>query len=70
LLHKCVVNIFGKPNKTDDTAMVKATTSAILNWTSGSIVDTDAEYALPPTDRDSEVTADQPILEAMICRII
>jgi hypothetical protein len=70
LLQKFVVDIFEKATKTDDAAMVNATTSAILDWKSGALVDEDAKYARPPTDRDSEVTADQPILQAVICRII
>jgi phage shock protein A len=70
LLQKFVVDIFEKATKTDDAVMVKATTNAILKWTSETIVDEKTKYARPPTDRDSEATADQPILQAVICRII
>jgi hypothetical protein len=57
-------------NELDDAARVKATTSAILNWKSETLVDITAKYARLPSDRDSEVKADQPILQAVICRII
>jgi hypothetical protein len=70
LLQEFVIEIFKKATKTDDVDMVKATTNAILNWTSGTIVDEKTKYARPPTDRDNEATADQPILQAVICRII
>jgi hypothetical protein len=70
LLQKFVVDIFAKATKTNNAAMVKATTSAIIDWTCDSKVNEDIEYARPPTDSDNEVLADQPILQAVICRII
>jgi hypothetical protein len=66
-----VVALFNSAEKTDDSAEnVKNTTDAILGWKNGTDVDKAIKYARPPTDNDKETTADQPILHAVLCRII
>jgi hypothetical protein len=77
LLQKFVANIFEHATKANNATKVKATTSAILSWTKQTrltkrkyALTTRYKYTRPPTDSDNEVTADQPILQAVVCRII
>jgi hypothetical protein len=84
LLQEFVADIFEHATKTNNATQVKATTSAILSWTKETqltkskyarrsltqVLTKRNTFARPPTDSDNEVTADQPILQAVICRII
>jgi hypothetical protein len=65
-----VVALFKDADETDDSEKVKNTTNAILGWEDGTDVDKAIKYARPATTKDKETTADQPILHAVICRII
>ena len=66
-------------NNADDTSLVDdaavKTTEAILQWEEGkyNVITKDAKgspYAHPSKTHDNEVKVDQPILQAVICRII
>ena len=65
-----VVELFNVATKTDRSGLVKNTTDAIRYWTPKATVNKNTQYARPPTDSNTEETADHSILRAVICRII
>lgn len=73
--HSFVVNLFAVAVQSADPKRVQNTTNDILNWesTNGSAVADNKKtsyYARPPMNVDKETESDQPILQAVICRII
>jgi hypothetical protein len=72
LFHGYVVKLFEKASKTNDVEKVKNTVDALIAWEADLDLDLDSEkgYARPPTAEDKETSADQPILQAIISRVI
>jgi hypothetical protein len=69
---KFVMDLLKEATRSHDSTKVKATTAAVLSWNEGSLVErfVPSRYARPPTASDHETKVDQPILHAVICRII
>jgi hypothetical protein len=70
LFHGYAVKLFEKASETHDVAKVKNTVDALIAWEVGSALDIKIMYACPPTTEDKEKEADQPILQAIISRVI
>ena len=68
---KFVSGLFKVAKETDDETCVDTTIKAILEWKEDGAFDgTGKDFARPPTHTDRETKADQPILHALVCRII
>lgn len=71
LFQTFVIDLFKNAAKTADAVEVKKTTDAIRDWNNkDTSVDRSVSYARPPTSHDNETEADQPIVHAVICRIM
>ncbi|CAB9518099.1 Serine threonine protein kinase [Seminavis robusta] len=65
-----VSNLFKAATETNDKSCVENTVKAILDWEGAVFDGTDKSFARPPTYVDCETDVDQPILHAIVCRII
>jgi hypothetical protein len=68
--HGYAVELFDIASKTEDETKVKNTVDALIAWEQTSVLDVAKMYARPPTADDKETSADQPILQAIISRVI